>query len=249
MKGTVSILGCGWIGLPLARLLLRSGYDVNGSTTTPSKLEIIHALGARPFLVSDLSDSFFNVDVMVITLPFMRSYKDPWDYQRLFTHFLQYVFPHTRLIFTSSTSIYSDDYLICYEDMVLDLLMERQAVLHAVEKLVLDRQGVVLRLGGLYGDDRKIHYREPLDKPVNLIHRMDGAGILFELIVQGVATAIFNGVSDDHRCKRELFADTDVVHPIDCTGKIVSNAKVKELLGYTFQYPQILKSDLNIVGF
>lgn len=30
---TVSILGCGWLGLPLAEQLLAEGYSVKGSTT------------------------------------------------------------------------------------------------------------------------------------------------------------------------------------------------------------------------
>ena len=33
----VAILGCGWLGLPLAIKLLKSGYHVNGSTTSEKR--------------------------------------------------------------------------------------------------------------------------------------------------------------------------------------------------------------------
>ena len=35
----ISILGCGWLGLPLAKSLLAKGYKIKGSTTSESKLE------------------------------------------------------------------------------------------------------------------------------------------------------------------------------------------------------------------
>ena len=33
----VSVLGCGWLGMPLAISLLDEGYSVKGSTTTEKK--------------------------------------------------------------------------------------------------------------------------------------------------------------------------------------------------------------------
>ncbi len=34
-----SILGIGWLGFPLAKKLIKIGYNVKGSTTSESKLE------------------------------------------------------------------------------------------------------------------------------------------------------------------------------------------------------------------
>jgi len=34
---TISILGCGWLGLPLAQHLIERSFTVNGSTTTADK--------------------------------------------------------------------------------------------------------------------------------------------------------------------------------------------------------------------
>lgn len=51
-KGSVAIVGCGWLGLPLAEHLVGAGYRVHGSTTSPAKLPAIRAVGAVAHLVS-----------------------------------------------------------------------------------------------------------------------------------------------------------------------------------------------------
>ena len=38
----VSILGCGWLGLPLAKSLIEKGFSVNGSTTSVEKIPEVH---------------------------------------------------------------------------------------------------------------------------------------------------------------------------------------------------------------
>ena len=48
----ISILGCGWLGLPLAKALLEKGFSVNGSTTSTEKLSILENAGISPFLIS-----------------------------------------------------------------------------------------------------------------------------------------------------------------------------------------------------
>ena len=38
-KQRISILGCGWLGLPLAKELLDRSFEVKGSTTSSNKLD------------------------------------------------------------------------------------------------------------------------------------------------------------------------------------------------------------------
>ncbi|WP_321539617.1 NAD(P)-binding domain-containing protein [Flavobacterium piscinae] len=45
----ISILGCGWLGMPLAKHLLQKGYSIKGSTTTETKLELLQNEGITPF--------------------------------------------------------------------------------------------------------------------------------------------------------------------------------------------------------
>jgi len=47
----ISILGCGWLGLPLAKTLLENGFSLNGSTTSVEKIQVLENLGIQPFLI------------------------------------------------------------------------------------------------------------------------------------------------------------------------------------------------------
>ena len=50
-RGSVAVVGCGWLGLPLAEHLAARGYEVHGSTTRPDRLESLRRAGARAYLV------------------------------------------------------------------------------------------------------------------------------------------------------------------------------------------------------
>ncbi|NJN77323.1 MAG: hypothetical protein HC803_02520 [Saprospiraceae bacterium] len=76
----ISIIGCGWLGLPLGEFLVQKGYEVKGSTTTKDKLETIGNKGIKPFLINletvinektDLAfaNDFFNTDLLYINIP------------------------------------------------------------------------------------------------------------------------------------------------------------------------------------
>jgi hypothetical protein len=43
-----SILGCAWLGVPLAAFFAATGYRVNGSTASPDKLPRLEARGSSP---------------------------------------------------------------------------------------------------------------------------------------------------------------------------------------------------------
>ena len=53
----ISILGCGWLGLPLAKALLENGFLVKGSTTSVEKLSVLENSGIHPFLIALESNS------------------------------------------------------------------------------------------------------------------------------------------------------------------------------------------------
>jgi len=73
----ISILGCGWLGLPLAKALLENGFLVKGSTTSVGKLSVLKNLGIQAFQI-ELSetkiqgevDSFLeNSKILIIDVP------------------------------------------------------------------------------------------------------------------------------------------------------------------------------------
>ena len=76
MNKKISILGCGWLGLPLAKSLLSKGYEVKGSTTSESKLEVLKNAGISPFqiqleehqIIGTIEDFLKETDVLVTIL-------------------------------------------------------------------------------------------------------------------------------------------------------------------------------------
>ena len=58
----ISILGCGWLGFPLAKALLSKGFSVKGSTTSIEKLAVLENVGIVPFLIA-LSENEITGDV------------------------------------------------------------------------------------------------------------------------------------------------------------------------------------------
>ncbi|HOD09928.1 MAG TPA: SDR family NAD(P)-dependent oxidoreductase, partial [Flavobacterium sp.] len=73
----ISILGCGWLGFPLAKSLLQNGFSVNGSTTTLEKMAILENAGINAFQIAlseeEIVGEMFNFlsksEVLIIDIP------------------------------------------------------------------------------------------------------------------------------------------------------------------------------------
>ena len=72
----ISILGCGWLGLPLACELVNKGDQVNGSTRDPDKIGQIKEQGINPFLlelspemICENADEFFDSEILILNIP------------------------------------------------------------------------------------------------------------------------------------------------------------------------------------
>ncbi len=166
-----------------------------------------------------------------------------------------------RVIFASSTSVYpsSEGY---YTENDIDpgncSRPSGDAILKAEEVLQHSEafDTIILRFGGLYGYDRHpAHYmagRTGLSgpfKPVNLIHQDDCIRIVRYLIKSEIKNAVFNAVSDGHPPRKTLYQSAakhfGVVPPkfdseSESIDRVISNKKLKEVLDFTFTYPNPL---------
>jgi UDP-N-acetyl-D-mannosaminuronate dehydrogenase len=59
-KLTLAIVGCGWLGLPLALKALESGQKVKGSTTSHSKVEELEKMGLSHICFDCLTMDLFH---------------------------------------------------------------------------------------------------------------------------------------------------------------------------------------------
>lgn len=223
---TISILGCGWLGLPLAEWLLEKGWRVKGSTTRPEKLSVLKERGIEAYRVAvgeelegeDLSE-FFRSPALLINIP-PGGRRDP-EAARRYPDKIKHIIEAARrgdvrrVLFVSSTGVYGQATSIITE---ADTPRPRTAsgkALAQTEAWLLDQQDLditILRLSGLVGGERKpgrfLAGKTGLSNgsaPVNLIHRDDCIRIIYEILRQEIWGEIFNAAADGHPSRRDFY--------------------------------------------
>lgn len=264
MTKTISILGLGWLGLPLAESLLTKGFTVKGSVTSPEKVAELAASGIdvsvikleeKSMIVSN--PSFFKTDVLFINIPPRRI---P-DIETVYPAQIEQLLPHIlsnkieKVIFVSSTSVYPEVNQIAIEtDQPVPEKGSGTACLFAENALqtIPNVKTTVIRFGGLIGANRNPHRfmqrgakNGAAQKPVNLIHLDDCIGIIEHIIRHEIWGEIINGSCPVHPTRKEFYqlaAEVAGVEPpeFDETEafqfKKVSSEKLVNQLGYKFKY-------------
>lgn len=239
----VSILGCGWLGRPLARRLVGRDVHVRGSTTTPEKVESLRQDGIEPYLLTldpDLSGedtaSFFASSTLVLNVPPSRGTDDVQARHRRQIDAVRAAAADGEvewILFASSTGVYPNvERTVTEADQPPgqpDALpgarrSTGRAVLAAEARLINDPAfaTTVVRFGGLYGDDRhpgrflagRTNVSRP-EAPVNLIHQDDCVGLLLTLLEQGVRDEVFNACADAHPTRRAVYTRAAEVMGLD----------------------------------
>ena len=171
----ISILGCGWLGFPLAQKLIETGYEVKGSTTSENKIDILQSNKIEPFLIELTEDKitgtiseFLNESkILIIDIPPGLRKITEYTIEKTFVNKIKTLLPFIenstieKVIFISSTSVYSESDLIptVTEKSILYPDTESGKQLAEVENLFRNNrnfQTTIIRFGGLIGEDRNI---------------------------------------------------------------------------------------------
>ena len=256
----ISILGCGWFGLALAKELIKSGDQVKGSTTTPEKLSLLAEEGIQPFLVNFSADQmvtdleFFDADVLFICIPPKRNSPELNDYAQKIASILSVAKNKvSNIILISSTSVYGDGNQIINEMSETKPDTDSGKVVLAAEELLkkeMPDHFTIIRFAGLIGPDRnpgrffagKTNIPNGL-APVNLIHQTDAVGIAMAIIEKQACGRIYNACSPDHPSRKEFYTtaakNTGLVVPEFISEKkdwkVVESVNVPKYLNYEFQ--------------
>jgi nucleoside-diphosphate-sugar epimerase len=258
---TVSILGCGWYGLELAKALVNKWVKVKGSTTTADKLALLADSGIEPYLI-DLSPTnevtapaFFECDVLWISIPPKARAGNGAEYlakiERLITLIKTYQVKQVVLI--SSTGVYSDSNTEVTEQDAPRPDSESGRILIAAEDLLKQQTEfttTIIRFGGLIGPGRDPgrFFAGKTDvpngeAPVNLIHLTDCIGISNAILDKQAFGHTYNAVSPSHPTRANFYTQAAVAsgltppHFIEEkeNWKVVSSVNVGEVLGYEYQ--------------
>ncbi len=253
MKKRISILGCGWLGKPLAEFFLKKGYSVKGSVSSEKNLKKLTSLGIAPFVIkletlpSDILN-FLDAEILIVAVPT----KDIIAFQSLIDKIDNSSV--TRVIFISSTSVYCNSNKIVTEQSTL-----KASPLVEIETLFKNSSQfstTIIRFGGLIGYDRNPAYffseGKKIPNPegyVNMIHRDDCIQIIEQIIEKDIWNETLNACADTHPNRRDFYTKIKKhigqEAPLFIEGgsnesKIISNEKLKSLLAYKFNYPDLL---------
>ena len=263
-QSTISILGCGWLGLPLAQTLQQQGYQVKGSTTRPEKLSLLEERGIVPYLIhfspeinDDYDKGFFDSEILLVNIPPKRHSGEAGRYPHQIVSLLKLVQASTiqKILFISSTSVYPDvNRRVVESDTSYEVKASGQSLLTA-EQMIQDAPpaSTVLRFGGLFGPDRnpgRFLAGKTLGSsgnvPVNMIHLDDCIGIIEQVLTQNVWGEVFNACAEQHPTKEDFygtaaqrfgFTPPQFAAVEEDRYKVVDSTKLRERLGYRFKYP------------
>ena len=219
-------MGCGWLGLPLAKAFIKSGYLVRGTTTSEYKLGMLEKEGITPFLISlseekivgNISGFLADVELIVINVPPKLRSGNKENYVKKMQLLLESVkaAKTKKVIFVSSTSIYGNIEGEVTEETMPQPNTESGKQLLASENLFKNTpelRTTIIRFGGLIGPDRHpvtmLSGRKGLtngNAVINLIHVEDCIGIIKAIIQDDWWDELFNGVYPYHPTKQEYYS-------------------------------------------
>lgn len=225
MSRRIGILGCGWLGLPLAKTLIEEQHTVYGTTTSDSKIKAMQKAAIIPFIIDlsekgiagDINGFLAALELLIINVP-PRLRSGPKESYIKKMHRLYDAIKATslnRIIFISSTSVYGDAAGLVTEDSPARPKTVSGRQLLATENMFLNDPALhttVIRFGGLIGPSRhpvtslsgKTNLNNGHD-PVNLIHLNDCIGIIKTAINGKWKNKVINGVYPYHPTKEVYY--------------------------------------------
>jgi nucleoside-diphosphate-sugar epimerase len=264
----ISILGCGWLGLPLAKTLLENGFSVNGSTTSQEKLSVLQNSGIQPFLIAlsedktegNLTGFLENSKILIIDVPPKLRGTEKENFVSKIKNVIPFIEKShvENVLFISSTSVYGEDNLVVTEETELNPDTESGRQLVQAEQLLQSNSNfktTILRFGGLIGEDRHpikfLAGRKNIENPnapINLIHQDDCIGIIMEILTSNSWNEAFNAATPFHPSRKEYYTKKAIDFKLALPefnsenltfGKTILSSKVENVLGYTFTKPNL----------
>lgn len=265
-KISISIMGCGWLGLETAKYLVAQGFEVKGSTTSEDKLSILEKVGIDSYLLKvneridateSVLKSFFSSSILLLNIPPGRRNPNvieehPKQIQSIVKMAKKYGVE--KIIFISSTGVYGDENRVMLETDSLNPVRSSGKALVAVERLLKSEKSLkinILRFAGLIGGERKAGRFFAGKKDikggnarVNMVWRRDCIRVIYQIIRQNIWGEVFNVCADEHPFKKDFYVRKAIEEGFDvpvfskdveADFKIVSNEKVKRVLGVEFR--------------
>jgi nucleoside-diphosphate-sugar epimerase len=266
---TIAVLGCGWLGLPLAKHLLAQGHRVLGTTTSPEQLPLLAAQGIEAQLIQ-LGSDFSAADetrltsllsqatTLVLNVPPRAAVAGGYPQLLRPVHRAVAAGRVQAVLFVSTTGVYPDEPRLMRETDAVSTRDAASDVLRT-EGHFVPRYGqwksTVVRLGGLIGPGRApgrfLAGRQNLpqgDAPTNLLHLTDAVGVLSTIIDQNIWGHTLNVCAQSHPLRRNFYPaaatyiglEPPTFQPGGSSSKIIDSSRLRSLVPYAFRHDDVL---------
>ena len=223
----ISIIGCGWLGLPLASDMIKDGYAIKGSTTSLDKIAVLEEVGIQPFLVSisnegingPIDDCLKDSEILIINVPPGLRKNPDTDFVKQMNLLCQHIETSTikKVLYVSSTAVYNNEVSmpIITEESSTNGQSASARQLIGAEQIFKSNPNfeiTIIRFGGLFGDDRnpakflagKTNVQNP-EGPINLIHQDDCIAIIQTIIQYQHWDTDFNAAAPQHPTREAYY--------------------------------------------
>ena len=256
----IGIIGCGWLGFPLAKLLLNKNYLIKGSSTSKEKLLELKSNKIDPYyieitekgIIGDIDSFLDEIDVLIINIPPKIKSLPSENYSKKIQLIANKAEKRLidKIIFISSTSVYgSNQGKINSSTNPIPSSKNGVEILQSEKIISKNKNCTIIRFGGLIGNNRHPVYsltkkNQVLNPkaPINLIHLEDCIQIIYSIILKEVWGKICLGVSPYHptrenyyNTKCEALGLKRINFVNDTTiNKEVTDSKILKELNYNF---------------
>ena len=240
---SIAVIGAGHLGHHLATSLIEEGFSVIGTNT--SKLKENTSYKGILFSINKIKECstfFLNVDLFIINIP-------PSKVSELELAEFKELFKEKKIIFISSTSVFSNKQFIVSEDLIPKPETERSLRVFNQEQIFSDK--TIIRCSGLISDSR--HPINSLIKknlelenqPLNLIHVEDVIEIIKIVIRKKIFKSIIHATHINNFSKKEYYNQYSIKHGLKTLDFKETTNKGKKVISNTLvEWNYSFKNDL-----
>lgn len=229
MNKQISIIGCGWLGLPLAKHFISEGYTIKGSTTSVARLKLLQNANVNGFIVhlhesgieGNLLECLEGSETLIINIPPGIRNNPNKNHIAEITHLIEGIEKSfvKNVLYISSSSVYMDEenFPVIEATTKPNSNSKTGKQLIKIEKILQDNPNFktsILRFGGLFDKKRhpaiylsgKKNIANP-NAPINLIHKKDCIAIISKIINSRLWSINLNAVYPNHPNKKEYYTN------------------------------------------
>ncbi|MAU58416.1 MAG: NAD(P)-dependent oxidoreductase [Flavobacteriaceae bacterium] len=216
----IGIIGCGWLGLNLAKVLIKKKFEVIATKTSEKGILKLNKFKIKGIIfkidngkIIGEIDFFKKIDQLIISIP--PSIK---NYDKSIETLFQLVNENINIKkthFLSSISVYGKNGNEIFENSQISPETKNAKLLSYAEKkfLNLNSSLSIIRLGGLIGCDRHPIFsliNKKINNPkgyINFIHKTDAIKLIIYLIKTPKINGIINCVSPFHTNRKKYYIE------------------------------------------